>query len=394
MTADALSKQAVMWVQKKDFISLLRMGWNANYNEDPQFQTVHDPRNGVDDIVEQLSAGKWGTVTARGRNKRMTQHKAAAELLLKIIDDGEHKKFLIPGRDPDEARQIIEEMSTRFGASQPESQIASDNPTTQSNQPNWVGRVNEFISKKRIPSRWRDDYTQTGQSNTIEHSCRLVLEILDGQQQNVLQKIEGSGQARNKKQAKQLAFKQILDQLIQHFGPFNQPIPQQPSPLVSSTSAKISDVQPGPNNQQPPTESNVPEQNEEPMQWEQQQQKGQEQENETDFIRLQLGTILGDRRANLMGAEQKLRRILNCNDSQVEKVFGQAELKFIDCANNESIGISQVYLEVCGGPKKQLLCTFGGQGPDRQATRDSACWQAMEFLYIFGGFTPTNSNRQ
>jgi hypothetical protein len=58
---------------------------------------------------------------------------------------------------------------------------------------------------------------------------------------------------------------------------------------------------------QPPTESNVPEQNEEPMQWEQQQQKGQEQENETDFIRLQLGTILGDRRANLMGAEQKLR---------------------------------------------------------------------------------------
>jgi hypothetical protein len=29
VTADALSKQAVMWVQKKDFISLLRMGWNA-----------------------------------------------------------------------------------------------------------------------------------------------------------------------------------------------------------------------------------------------------------------------------------------------------------------------------------------------------------------------------
>jgi hypothetical protein len=54
----------------------------------------------------------------------------------------------------------------------------------------------------------------------------------------------------------------------------------------------------------------------------------------------------------------------------------------------------QVYLEVwvnADGKQRSLPCTHGGAGATMEAARDDACLQAMSYLYIFGGFSPSES---
>uniref|UniRef100_A0A1I8B8P3 DRBM domain-containing protein n=1 Tax=Meloidogyne hapla TaxID=6305 RepID=A0A1I8B8P3_MELHA len=93
-------------LRQSNFISLLKIGWNKVYDQDPEFKTIFDPKDGIGDLEEQLLAGQWSQ-TASGRTKKLAQHKAAANVLLDIIKSGRHKEFLIPGRNAEEAFKLM-----------------------------------------------------------------------------------------------------------------------------------------------------------------------------------------------------------------------------------------------------------------------------------------------
>lgn len=438
--------QARLMVQRKDYISLLKLGWNKKYNEDPSFNTKYDPRDGVGELEEELMAGPWGTIVGKARNKKLAQHRAAEKLLLAIVDSGRHKEFYIPGHDADEARHIL---TVTMSQEEPNSKTNNNNtviaqcqttgnalssgnstdsgsgallntnvsqgPLASNNvapiQINWVGRVGELVQKKRIMSEWKDVYTQTGQANAAEHTCQLLFDILDAVSKKPIRHLEGVGRARNKKQAKQLAFKQIYDQLHEQYCDGSAVT----NSATGASSAGLLQTVTATTQKEISFATNIAEQNAHTVSNQAYDENGlmevdEAGDNENDEmterpdIRLLLSQILSDRQRNTDGAEQYLRQILRYKDSQVERVFRQAQLKFIESSKSSYYNIVQIYLEIWIttstsannkklGPKTILLCTFGGEGANMEQARDDACWQAMEFLYIFGGFAPSSADK-
>ncbi|KAF7636998.1 hypothetical protein Mgra_00003577 [Meloidogyne graminicola] len=277
---------------------------------------------------------------------------------------------------------------------------------------NWVGRVQELIMKKRIVCKWNDAYTcQNEKTNNIMHNCKLQFDILDSTANNLLKRLEADSQARNKKMAKQLAFCKIHELLIAEYGHFNQlnereikskdnliVIDEQISKEVlvvddkekkeisnndTTTNTITTQISSLSTNKfsltLSPNDLQELEHIERSQDW-----------DETIDIRLLLSDLLNDRAVNTPRSERLLRCILKGKNPQVERVFYKPELNFIESFKSEDNDNFQIYLEifVIHNNKKILLCTFGGEGKDKQGARDDASWQAMEYLYVYGGFAP------
>uniref|UniRef100_A0A915N814 DRBM domain-containing protein n=1 Tax=Meloidogyne javanica TaxID=6303 RepID=A0A915N814_MELJA len=260
---------------------------------------------------------------------------------------------------------------------------------------NWVGRVQELIMKKRIVCKWNDAYTSENEkSNDIMHNCKLQFDILDVSATKLERRLEADSKARNKKMAKQEAFRKIYEILIADYGPFNQIIvvnenkkekkenivtemTENEENLVEIEEGEIIEEKIISNNNVTTITSTTdkysltlsPKDLIELSHIERSQDC-----NETIDIRMLLSDILIDREVNTPRSEPY--NMYNGFSEFVSDIF-------------------QVYLQICTthNNKKSMLCTFGGEGNDLQRARDDACWQALEYLYIFGGFAPKNGNK-
>ncbi|CAK5074561.1 unnamed protein product [Meloidogyne enterolobii] len=414
-------------LNKSNFISILKLGWNKVYDQDPEFKTIFDPKDGIGELEEQLLAGQWSQ-TARGRTKKLAQHKAAANVLLDIIKSGRHKEFLIPGRNAEEAFKLI---TTAMNNEQNELMEGDNNGRggtftikqgggvvlQQQQIINWVGRVQELIMKKRIVCKWNDAYTSENEkSNDIMHNCKLQFDILDVSATKLERRLEADSKARNKKMAKQEAFRKIYEILIADYGPFNQIIvvnenkkekkenivtemTENEENLVVIEEGEIIEEEKVISNNNVTTITSATDKYSltlSPKDLIELSHIERSQDcNETIDIRMLLSDILIDREVNTPRSERLLRCILEWKNPQVERVFSQATLEFIETAKSQIHDIFQVYLQISTthNNKKSMLCTFGGEGSDLQRARDDACWQALEYLYIFGGFAPKNGNK-
>ncbi|KAL7080128.1 hypothetical protein ACQ4LE_000395 [Meloidogyne hapla] len=407
-------------LRQSNFISLLKIGWNKVYDQDPEFKTIFDPKDGIGDLEEQLLAGQWSQ-TASGRTKKLAQHKAAANVLLDIIKSGRHKEFLIPGRNAEEAFKLITTSMSSLLNEQIELMDVDNNGNnggtiikqgsvmSLQQQTNWVGRVQELIMKKRIVCKWNDAYTcENEKSNNIMHNCKLQFDILDASATKLERRLEADSQARNKKMAKQEAFRKIFEILNADYGPFNQinvvnenrKDREKKESVVTEMAGNEENLAVVEDKEQQDLPNNITTVNSTTDKYsltlspkdliELSHIERSQDWDETIDIRMLLSDILNDREVNTPRSERLLRCILEWKNPQVERVFCQATLKFIETAKSQIYDIFQVYLEVWTNHnnKQTILCTFGGEGSDLQRARDDACWQALEYLYIFGGFAP------
>uniref|UniRef100_A0A1I8BAG5 DRBM domain-containing protein n=1 Tax=Meloidogyne hapla TaxID=6305 RepID=A0A1I8BAG5_MELHA len=276
-------------------------------------------------------------------------------------------------------------------------------------QTNWVGRVQELIMKKRIVCKWNDAYTcENEKSNNIMHNCKLQFDILDASATKLERRLEADSQARNKKMAKQEAFRKIFEILNADYGPFNQinvvnenrKDREKKESVVTEMAGNEENLAVVEDKEQQDLPNNITTVNSTTDKYsltlspkdliELSHIERSQDWDETIDIRMLLSDILNDREVNTPRSERLLRCILEWKNPQVERVFCQATLKFIETAKSQIYDIFQVYLEVWTNHnnKQTILCTFGGEGSDLQRARDDACWQALEYLYIFGGFAP------
>ena len=117
---------ALPFVKKGDFISILNCAWKKVFkNQQKKLNKVNNSfritpkifhskmfmiqkmelvylllftknefiKSKIDELEEQIIAGPWNC-TGRGRTKKLAQHRAAANILLKIIEDGRHKEVI------------------------------------------------------------------------------------------------------------------------------------------------------------------------------------------------------------------------------------------------------------------------------------------------------------
>ncbi|KHN88602.1 hypothetical protein Tcan_13143 [Toxocara canis] len=85
--------------------------------------------------------------------------------------------------------------------------------------------------------------------------------------------------------------------------------------------------------------------------------------------------------ANSEGAEAKLERIMNDENSVVESVFAKRELSFTVFTQPDVNGNLQCLLKVIGPNGEANV--FGGTGRTEQASRDSAARAAFVYLDTF-----------
>ncbi|CAK5098507.1 unnamed protein product [Meloidogyne enterolobii] len=262
--------------------------------------------------------------------------------------------------------------------------------------------------KKRIVCKWNDAYTSENEkSNDIMHNCKLQFDILDVSATKLERRLEADSKARNKKMAKQEAFRKIYEILIADYGPFNQIIvvnenkkekkenivtemTENEENLVVIEEGEIIEEKVISNNNVTTITSTTdkysltlsPKDLIELSHIERSQDC-----NETIDIRMLLSDILIDREVNTPRSERLLRCILEWKNPQVERVFSQATLEFIETAKSQIHDIFQVYLQISTthNNKKSMLCTFGGEGSDLQRARGILFLKFKEKLEHYTG---------
>ncbi|KAI1704439.1 hypothetical protein Ddc_16152 [Ditylenchus destructor] len=102
-------------------------------------------------------------------------------------------------------------------------------------------------------------------------------------------------------------------------------------------------------------------------------------------LKLALQQISSSESLYYQKSEAILKKLVESENPLVQKVFDTKEILFELADVNDPDNI-QVYLEMSSPSKKAPKNIFFGEGPTVEYARGRAAWQALQFLYTFGGF--------
>ncbi|KAI1698132.1 double-stranded RNA binding domain-containing protein family protein [Ditylenchus destructor] len=309
------------------------------------------------------------------KNKKSSKHLAAKSVLLQIVDSDDHKRFGIPGQDKESAKEYILGLMPELQNEEVRSVPTTVNDIPGPEAQDWISRCIHLCITRKVGYQPQYDFPkEEGPSNDRTFHCTASLNS-----PNLDQPLSVTATGPHKKNAKQMAAKELYPLIEQNFPALgndkkdmvstSSSTPQE-SPRKSAVST--------PDDASPERQSSSSENNE---------ILAAKQGAPVDLsdLKLALQQISSSESLYYHKSESILRTLVESENPLVQKVFDIKEIKFEIADINDPENI-QVYLEISSPSKKAPKNVFFGEGPTVEYARGRAAWQALQFLYTFGGF--------
>uniref|UniRef100_A0A914C5J1 DRBM domain-containing protein n=1 Tax=Acrobeloides nanus TaxID=290746 RepID=A0A914C5J1_9BILA len=288
--------------------------------------------------------------------KQTAKHLAAGEILLKLTDDERKLEAFFPG--------FTKEAAKRYIAKQMDQTKKEDEVSRAKASENWIGKLNELTKKHKIGDiHYEQKEEGPAHNKTFTVTCTVLEFVTHGTGKK---KQEAKAEAANL-MCQKLEEADVLTKTSSNAS-LHDPIAKTSSSTTSVSEGNLQNNSNGNTN-------------------------GRETLKKSDVspsVNLNvLGLIKQGMKESSTDATELLHRIVDLNDSDVEKTFGKSPSVLYHREKNgekNSNGYIPIYLKICTD-EKDFLNVFVGLGSTEQESKNDACRQALTFLYHLGPFS-------
>ncbi|KAI1704440.1 ion transport protein [Ditylenchus destructor] len=310
------------------------------------------------------------------KDKNSSRHLAARNVLLNIVDTDDHIRFGIPGHDKESAKTYILGLMPELQSEEVKSAPVKVSDVSGPEAQDWISSCNELCINRKVGYQPVYDFpNEEGPSNVRTFRCTATVNS-----PSLEQPLSVTATGRDKKNAMQMSAKELYPLIEQNF-PALENDKKDMVPTTSSSTHQESTRKSAvttPDDASPERQSSSSENNE---------LLAAKQGAPVDLtdLKLALQQISSSESLYYQKSEGILKKLVESENPLVQKVFDTKEILFELADVNDPDNI-QVSLEMSSPFKKATKNIFFGKGTTVEYARGRAAWQALQFLYTFGGF--------